>query len=246
MTSSGSLKGETDWDHTFKRVIAALTLVGIGYSACWFQTQNIAIPTHLGRLGYEVEAARAKIADLTQTLEETKADAAARLAKADKQIADLKVERDRNATAAKDAMLSNMFQFGMPYPVGLAGIKVGDPRHDIERAYPSSKIKKQENDPDGYWSVSLDHAIFSGVTYYFITRSKSVVVGQILFTLRRDLSSQGPNLDAKLTELLGAPTKQNRRGQKYWSVQGKVRVYWMREGAYNVTDENYIPGGWRD
>lgn len=236
----------SDLTHNFKQVAAALALVGMGYSACWYQTKEIVLPNQQGRLGYEIEESRTKIGVLTQTLSKTTSEYAEKIALAEQQIRTLEQELGLKKVQVRDAQLANMFQFGMPYPVGLAAVKIGDPREEIVRVFSNERIKKMEDDPDGYWSVELDHGVFSSATYYFVRRRDKFTVGQILFHVRRDVELNDGTLEKKLTELLGSPTKQTKRGHKYWDVQGKLRVYWMRDRTYNVNGQDYVPGSWRD
>lgn len=60
--------------------------------------------------------------------------------------------------------ISNPFFLPGVYPRGLESVRVGSSIADVEKAYESFKIDKKNDD---YWSIEVDHPVFSRATYYF-------------------------------------------------------------------------------
>jgi hypothetical protein len=222
----------------FSAVAAGLGLFVLGLQVGVSYSKDVYLSTKDGKLGYQVEELSKQKGELQSALEKERSDRAAEKAAADQKNAGLQLELKNSRAATREAQLSNLFQFGLPYPSGVAKVKVGDLSAAVDAAYTSTSIDKSEGT---FWSVKLDHEVFSSVIYYSDKGGKNgQSVYQILFMSRPEALPTDNYLQEKLVDLLGPPTKQTLKGAKYWDLPNRLRVESTRPRYFTLSTQDYL------
>lgn len=114
---------------------------------------------------------------------------------ADQKAALQKVENEKTKITEQLRLstIENPFVLPSGYPKGLDTIRVGFTPTDVEAAFHGTVIDKKQED---YWSIEIEHPIFSSVTYYFGFKDREIT--HILFHNRY----QGPIKDEDMVPLV--------------------------------------------
>jgi len=178
--------------------------------------REIVIPTQTASLQNEVADLR-KQASFAANVAGEKDGAIRQL---QERISLLEKELKNTQSKLAAAQLTNLFEFGNPYPIGLGNIRVGNTRDRISQVYADSSIERTA----GFWSVKMEHAAWSSVTYYFARVDGELLIYQILFFFRRDATPE--TLLQKLTEALGHPTTPGTKPNCYvWSLKKPQELF---------------------
>jgi hypothetical protein len=112
--------------------------------------------------------------------------------------------------------IGNIFQPGVPYPVGLGKVKIGDPIELLVKMYPGLSVDDRF---EGYVSLKEAHPQFSRVTFYFDEKAPLKKVNQML--LHMSERSLEEVIHSKLIEAFGQAAETQRRNRPslfYWKV----------------------------
>ena len=131
------------------------------------------------------------------------------------------------------------FVSGEPYPFGISAVKLGEDYDTIDKAFPNAEKSKTSS---RIQSVSIDHAIFSGITYYKerAGRGRASVI-QIVYKLKNE--DLRPALDLRMNAAFGSP-KEVLNGNKAWNVKGTSVV--LLKDAVSISALGTRPGSWDD
>lgn len=150
----------------------------------------------------------------------------------------LEFEKEQIAGQFRLSIMENPFVLPSGYPKGLDAIRVNSTSNDIELVFQDKKIDKQ---PVTYWSIEVDHPIFSSVTYYFGNEDWRVT--HILFIMRYDGSLKKGDVKTLATRYFGKP-RVSVDGNHLWIVGGvgeKERFAVSDEGSLTIYDKSIVP-----
>lgn len=158
-----------------------LAIAAIVAAASISLTASVGLPLVTGHLNDQVESLRTRTADQADkilTHENTIGALQADVRRKDAALAEAQERLKAIHKTLSEARLATPFNPGSPYPRGFESLQLGMSQVAFVAEWGDRKIKKNEDD---YWSMELDHPLFSSVTVYFYSDKPSRPVYQLFY-----------------------------------------------------------------
>lgn len=215
-----------------------VVVAAISAAASMSLMATVGIPLATGYLTGQVEALRTdlqnksnEIRDLNDVVERLRKEVSTRGSAIEAE----KHEIRRLKNQMGELQMSNLFLPGHPYVRGLDKVQLGSNQETVVTTYGEEAIEKADED---YWSVKVDHKVYSLVTYYFDSRPDERRVTHILHHFDERSSGIDPAVIGQLLlGLFGKPFQRDHENQ-LWVMGNKVMLNLRTDGNLII----YAPG----
>ena len=201
---------------------------------------QIVIPTQTAKL--EIEALKAK--DASRGLQ-AELDAA--------QKSNNTLERKKSSLSTEvaslkrqllEARVGSIFNAGNPYPTGLGLVRIGAPIDEVRKHFLSNQIETDPDRPE-VLKVNLQNSPFIWATYSFDKQDPRQRIAHASFTLDYRQNFGDYLLPNKITEAIGPPVENPRRGYYRWTETAGVSIY-LLDSSYMIMAPSFSPAVWPD